>query len=353
MDVWNRFMGRVWPLNYLMIEEALQTPTLIQNHLEQSQAQLKEILQAIRSQDITHTVTIARGSSDHAAQFFSYILAQKMGLIPSSLPPSLITLHNAPLRWKGALALAISQSGASPDLCRALAQARAEGALTMALVNQIHSPLAQIAQYVLPMGAGEEKSVAATKTFLLSLVNALLMAGIWADDRTILNSLHRLPSILEKALQMTRDASLHTLQKATSLPVISRGTGLPIAQEIALKFNEVCRLPALAFSAAEFRHGPMALVRAGDPVLLIGIRGPEWTGLLETARFLKDLGARVIYVAPQGTPDADISYPVDEENIGDPILVTQILYPLIAKLAVSRGYDPDQPAHLRKVTMTL
>lgn len=346
-------MGRVWPLNHLMVEEALRTPALIQAHLEQPHDELKASLQILRELPLTHTVTIARGSSDHAAQFFSYILAQKIGLIPASLPPSLVTLHQAPLRWSGALALAVSQSGASPDLCRTLEQAKAEGATTLALVNQIHSPLASVAQHVLPMGAGEEHSVAATKTFLLSLVNALFMVGLWAQDQSMVNALRRLPFFLEKALQSTRPISLHALQKATSLLVISRGTGLPIAQEVALKFNEVCRLPALAYSAAEFRHGPMALIREGDPVLLLSVRGPEWAGLVETARFLKDLGARVLWVAPEGTPDADIPYPVDEDTTGDPILVTQVLYPLIAKLAASRGYDPDQPAHLRKVTMTL
>ncbi|WP_176737050.1 SIS domain-containing protein [Oligoflexus tunisiensis] len=339
-------------MKHLMIEEALAAPRLIQQHIDQPHPQWQEFFQELRTRSVLQLVTIARGSSDHAAQYFSYAVARRMGLMPVSLSPSLLTLHEAALRWGHALTLAISQSGASPDLCHAMQKAKDGGALTLALINQADSPLSRVARHVLPMGAGEERSVAATKSFLLSLVNAVMMLGFWEDDQALWSTLKRLPDRLDHALQMTRDHNLDFVQ-ASSLLVLSRGQGLPIAQEIALKFNEVCRLPALAYSAAEFRHGPMALVRAGDPVLVIGLRGPELPGLLDTVNFLKELGASVIFVAPEGTPHASMPYPVDGDALCDPIVAAQILYPLIARLALRRGYDPDQPAHLRKVTMTL
>jgi glucosamine--fructose-6-phosphate aminotransferase (isomerizing) len=335
-----------------MIEEALQAPALIAAHLTKNEA-MSQCVAAIRDKNPRQLVTLARGSSDHAAQFFSYVMARYVGLIPSSLPPSLITLHDAPLHWQGSWAVAFSQSGSSPDLCRSLEHARRHGAITLALVNQEGSELSRIAQYVLPMGAGAEKGVAATKSFILSIFNALQMVSIWAEDKDLQRVLPRVPMILEKALEATRSHALPHLDKASSLLILGRGQGLSVAQEIALKLNEVCRLPTLAYSTAEFRHGPMALVREGDPVLVLGMRGPEWDGILDTVGFLKDIGASVIFVAPQGTEGADIAFPGDEHPLVDPLISAQILYPLIAKLAVSRGHDPDRPAHLRKVTMTL
>jgi glucosamine--fructose-6-phosphate aminotransferase (isomerizing) len=345
-------MWRESPLKHLMIEEALAAPRLIQKLLEQPQTQWQDFFQDLRSRSIQQLVTIARGSSDHAAQYFSYAVARRMGLMPVSLSPSLLTLHETALRWGQALTLAISQSGASPDLCHVMQKARDGGALTLALINTANAPLSRVVRHVLPIGAGEERSVAATKSFLLSLVNAVMMLSLWDNDQALGSTLKRLPDRLESALKMTRDYVLNC-EQASSLLVLSRGQGLPIAQEMALKFNEVCRLPALAYSTAEFRHGPMALVRAGDPVLVIGLRGAELPGILDTVNFLKEIGAAVIFVAPEGTPQVTMPYPVDGDALCDPIVAAQILYPLIAGLALRRGHDPDQPAHLRKVTMTL
>jgi glutamine---fructose-6-phosphate transaminase (isomerizing) len=345
-------MWRDPSLNHLMIKEALETPARIEEHRQRDQG-LRQCVQDIRKHNPRQLITVARGSSDHAAQFFSYIMARYAGLIPSSLSPSLVTLHEAPLQWEGAWTVAFSQSGASPDLCRCLEEARRHGALTMAWINQEDTPLSRLAQYVLPMGAGPEHSVAATKSFILSLFNALNFVSIWLDDKAMQEAVNRVPAILRKACDSVRNLSLQKFQKASSLMVLGRGQGLPVAQEIALKFNEVCRLPALAYSSAEFRHGPMALIGEGDPVLVLGMRGPEWDGIVSTVKFLRDIGATVVFVAPDGSDAVDIPFPVDQHPLGDPMITVQILYPLIAKLAVSRGYDPDQPAHLRKVTMTL
>lgn len=340
-------------MNQLMIEEAHEAPRYIHSLMEQQGRHGADLFEEIRSRSIAQVVTVARGSSDHAAQFFSYLLARKTGLMPSSLSPSLLTLHQASLHWDHTLAFAVSQSGASPDLCHVMQKARAGGALTLALINQSDSSLSKLVHHVLPMGAGEEKSVAATKTFLLSLVHARLLAGFWSGDTETLQALERLPAVLEKALQLTSDHTLSQFVKASSALILSRGQGFPIALEMALKMNEVCRLPALAYSAAEFRHGPMALLRPGDPVLVIGLRGPELSGLLETVHFLKDIGADVIFVAPEGTPEVTLPYPADADELDDPIIAAQVLYPLIARLALDRGHDPDQPAHLRKVTLTM
>lgn len=339
-------------MNFLMIDEARESPERVRLKLNEDSRPIRDAAERIREYNPFFVVTIARGSSDHAASFLSYVISSRLGLVCASLPPSLVTLHDAKINFDGCLALAVSQSGASPDLGLALQRARSGGACTLAIINQEQSALEKIAEITLRMGAGEEKGVAATKTFITSLISGLLLLSEWDDRVCSRKDFDALPDILNKALAAEHSPAWDSLEQSRNLIVLSRGLGFPIAQETALKFNEVCRLHALAYSTAEFSHGPMALIREGDPVLLIGIRGPELASMQETAGFLRGLGADVIFLAPEGTEGATITYPRASLSLFDPIVAVQALYPCIAKVAALRGFNPDQPSNLKKVTRT-
>lgn len=340
-------------MTYLMVKEALEAPEIIRRKLAGDKAVLGEAVRYIQERSPYVVASVARGSSDHAAGLVNYLISSRLGILTTSLPPSLVTLHHAPLDFSRSLVLAISQSGASPDLVQVMTTARERGAATLAMINQPHSPLADAVDCVLPLGAGPEQAIAATKTFLASLVTGLELVAAWQNNLKLSRDLLELPDLLAAATQCERSRELASLQQADHLIVLGRGAAYPIAQEVALKFNEVCRLPALAYSSAEFKHGPISLIRAGSPVLIIGSRGPELPGVQDTVRELQQLGANVIFVAPDGIEKASLGYPKARQPLFDPIVAIQALYPLIAEIAVARGYDPDRPCHLQKVTRTI
>ncbi len=339
-------------MNSLMIDEAMAAPDRVRTALLGSRKSMRAAVEALKRFQPQFAVTIARGSSDHAAAFLAYALSSRLGLLCGSLPPSLVTVHSSPLNFRHCLALAISQSGASPDLREALRRARAGGALALAFVNQEGSELERVADHTVLLGAGEEKAIAATKSFIVSLLCGLLTFAEWDKRIGMFEDFEALPECLDRAVHMPFGSVWGQLETADNLIVLSRGLGFPIAQEVALKFNEVCRLHAMAFSSAEFWHGPMALIRQGDPVLLIGIRGPELAGLVESVQHLRELGASVIFMAPERTPGATVTYPVSSSLLFDPVMAIQALYPVIAKISELRGLDPDRPLHIKKVTRT-
>ena len=220
--------------------------------------------------------TIARGTSDHAASFAASLIQSHLGRITASLAPSLWTRARAKLEVEGALALAISQSGSGPDVVETTAMARDRGARTVAIVNDAGSPLAAVAEHVLPCRAGEETGIAATKTMLATLVVVARLAR-WAGDEGLEAALGRMPDAVRRAQSLRWGPALVAhLAEAPACFVISRGPNLAIAQEIALKLQELAGLPALAFSSAEFQHGPKALLSRRHPALLLPAAG--WVG---------------------------------------------------------------------------
>jgi glucosamine--fructose-6-phosphate aminotransferase (isomerizing) len=270
---------------------------------------------------------------------------------------SLVTLYPARLRCAGWVSLAFSQSGQSPDLVAPSSFFAAGGARTVAFVNDAASPLAQACQWVLPLHAGAETSVAATKSFITQLAAGARLVATWEalagdGDASMLAALASLPAALDAAAHSDWQAALPVLKDADRLFVIGRGPGLAVALEAALKLKETCGLQAEAFSGAELRHGPMALVDEGYPLLIFAPRGPAQAGLLELALDMRQRGARVLLAAPVGTPGAELPLvPTGHEDL-DPIAVVQSFYPMAERLARERGLDPDAPRHLAKVTRT-
>ncbi|WP_251976817.1 SIS domain-containing protein [Salinicola avicenniae] len=336
-----------------MQEEALSAPQRIQTQWQCNREFVTALAAELRQFDPVGGLTVARGSSDHAASYFAYLCMKHLGLPVASVPPSLTTLASAPWRVSRHLALAISQSGASPDLVATQQALAGGGARTLALVNANESPLAAASDSALSLQAGEERSVAATKSFLATLSASAHLIAAWAENDDLLEAIQRLPTRLEQAASMEWQAAVTALVETDRLLVVGRGAGLAVAQEAALKFKETCSLQAEAFSAAEVRHGPMALIEPGYPVLVFAPPGPEQRGLLELAAWLESVGARVLVAADAGVPRRHL--PLIDAGHDDlqALSVIQSFYLMAAQLAQARGQNPDHPRHLQKVTRTL
>jgi len=340
-------------LNSLMHEEACAAPECVAAMLRADDDCYRALAASLAAKPPAAAVTIARGSSDHAASYFSYLAAVRGGRLVTSMCMSLLTLYRAPIPAAGLLALAISQSGRSPDVCGPIEQLRAEGATTVALVNDASSPLARAAQWVLPLHAGAERSVAATKSYLCSLAAGARLAAHWAGDSELLAAVHALPKSLRQACGQDWRAALEVLHDAQRIMVIGRGTGLAIAQEAALKFKETCGIQAEAFSSAEVKHGPMALVDTGYPMLVFAPRGPAQPDLLALAAEMRQRGARVLLAAPPDVGERELTLATTLTPDLDPLAAIQSFYLMVEALARARGHDPDKPRHLQKVTTTL
>ncbi|HEY3596408.1 MAG TPA: SIS domain-containing protein [Paraburkholderia sp.] len=297
-------------------------------------------------------LTIARGSSDHAASYFASLAMSRIGVPVASLPMSVATLQQAPLQVRDQLALAFSQSGKSPDLVGTMAALRDAGALTVAAVNAPQSPLADVCEWHLPLAAGPELSVAATKSYIAMLSISAQLVAHWQRDEALLGALQALPDALAHAGKLDWSKAVDELRGVERMIVIGRGLGLAIAQEAALKLKETSGIQAEAFSSAEVRHGPMELIDRDYPLLVFAPRGPEQAGLLQLARDMQARGARVLLAAPDDIPQASLPLVATANPALDPIAAILSFYVMAASLAAARGRNPDAPRHLHKVTET-
>ncbi|MCC7633756.1 SIS domain-containing protein [Stenotrophomonas rhizophila] len=337
------------PHDTLMFREAAQSADVIAAQFARNQAVVETLAASLRAAPPPFVVTCARGSSDHAATYAKYLLETRLGLVTASASPSVGSVYAAPLKLRGALYIVISQSGKSPDLLRNAEAARAAGARVVALVNVEDSPLAQLAETVIPLGAGAERSVAATKSYLASLAAILQLVAYWSQDAGLIAALRALPDALRQAWDSDWSALTDGLMPAHNLFVLGRGLGLGAAQEAALKFKETCGLHAEAYSSAEVKHGPMALVGPGFPVL--GFAQPDETGA-GTRAVLEEFAARNAQVWLAAV-DGDLALPQAPHPACAPLLAVQAFYRAINALALRRGHNPDLPPHLNKVTETV
>lgn len=336
----------------LMRSETTSAPAVVRDFLATSRLTIDALVDDLRSASIRTVVTIARGSSDHAASHFAYLLLTRLGVLVTSIPPSAITLHNAPINAVGVAAISFSQSGQSPDLVAAMAGLRSRGALTAAFVNDVKSPLALGAQYCIDLAAGPEQSIAATKSLIAQLVAGTQLVASWSRDDALLEALGFLPDVLDEALTSDWSAAIAPLVNADRLLVIARGASLAIAAEMALKFKEVCGIQAEAFSAAEVKHGPMALIDSGYRLLILAPRGPEQAEVLAFAADMRRQGASVLVAAPNRHPDVQLPIAAGQHKVLDGVSAVQSFYVMVEALARARGLDPDQPPRLKKVTLT-
>jgi glutamine---fructose-6-phosphate transaminase (isomerizing) len=334
-----------------MLEETREAARVVAGQLADTRA-VEALARECAAQPPQLALTVARGSSDHAATYFATLAMSRLGLPVASLPTSIVTLQRAPLRVTGQLVLAFSQSGRSPDLVNTMTTLRESGARTVAAVNVVPSPLAEACEQVLPLGAGPEVSVAATKSYVAMLSVAAQLVAFWQGDEALRVALGGLPAALEQAAQLDWSVAVERLRETERMIVIGRGLGLAIAEEAALKLKETSGIQAEAYSSAEVRHGPMELIDAGYPLLVFALPGPEQQDLLGFAADMRARGAEVLVAAPPGTPGANLPLVATPHAALDPIAAIVSFYVMAAGLAEARGRNPDVPRHLKKVTET-
>jgi glucosamine--fructose-6-phosphate aminotransferase (isomerizing) len=335
-----------------MFQEAGSSAMLVAQQLAANEALAAELGAFLRGKKPRAVITIARGSSDHATMFARYLIETRLGILTSSLAPSISSVYEAKLDLENVLCLAVSQSGKSPDLLKSVETAKAAGAYVIALVNAPGSPLEVLADRTIPLMAGPELSVAATKSFILTLTALLQLVAAWSADAELAEAVSVLPGQLAEAWRQDWSAAIDVLLPARNLFVVGRGLGFGLACEAALKFKETCGLHAEAFSSAEVQHGPMALVDRGFPVLALAQRDETLPGLVELAGRFAERGADVLLAGAEA-PGA-IKLPVISAHPAvEPVLLIQSFYRMAAQLSVARGFDPDAPPHLKKVTSTL
>ena len=313
-----------------------------------------ELAVTLRKREPRLVVTVARGSSDHATLYLKHLVEQRLGLVCASLGPSIASLYRAPLKLAGALAITISQSGRSPDIVAMQRAAREAGAFTVALVNDAASPAATDAEALLALQAGEERSVAATKTMLASLVAGASLIAHWSADDALIGALAELPGRLTASVAPPPEPFVEALAAARSLFVIGRGATLATAAEAALKLKETSAIHAEAFSSAEVLHGPAGIVEPGFPVIAFVPADAARAGVLETVDRLASFGAAPLLIDVAAHPIwPTLVAPAGGHELLTPILALHAFYRLAEATSRRRGRDPDAPPHLMKVTRTV
>ncbi|HLB63868.1 MAG TPA: SIS domain-containing protein [Anaerolineales bacterium] len=342
----------------LLHEEIHQQPSVIRALLDQEAGRARMIAAALKAKDPRYVVLAARGSSDNAARYGNYVFGSLLRLPVALATPSLYTLYARPPRLRQALVIGISQSGQSDDIVAVLSEARRQGAPTLAITNSPDSPLAAQADYLIETHAGEERSVAATKTYTSQLMALGLLVAGWLDDPALFADLAALPDSMRRTLEL--EGAIHSAalryQHAEHAVVLGRGYNYATAFEIALKLKETCYLAAEPYSPADFLHGPVALVEAGYPAIVIAPSGAVALDLTRFAADLRERGASLLMISDQAQAlrlaDVPLELPRIPAEWTSPLLAILPGQLLSLHLAEARGLDPDRPRGLRKVTVT-
>ncbi len=336
--------------------EIREQPDVLARLLERAAAPVRRVAEALRERGVGGLHIAARGTSDHAAIYAQYVFGVRHGLPVTLAAPSLATLYGAAPRFGEAAVIGISQSGTSPDVVAVVAAGRAQGVPTVAITNDPQSPLAQAAEHVLELGAGAEKAVAATKTYTSELTVIAMLSQAWAADSPA--ALHGVPDAVRAGLDADEPAREAAADRAslTTAVVLGRGFEYATAREWSLKIKELARVLADPYSAADFLHGPLALLDPGYPVLAVATSGEVASGMRDLLRRLRDdhdVDIVAISDVPEGlAASAVLPVPTAPAPWLQPIVSAVPAQLFAAHLARARGLDPDAPFHIRKVTRT-
>ncbi len=349
-------------MSYLS-DEIHEQPEVLARLLDEQAGAAARIAAAIRARDVRYAIIAARGTSDNAARYAQYLFGGLNRLPVALATPSLFGIYRTPPRLRDALVLGISQSGQSPDIVAVVEEGRRQGALTIAVTNAPVSPLAQAADHVLPLGVGEERAVAATKTYTAQLAALALLAVQLAggDEREKrLNELRSVPGAVAKTLAL-EGAVVRAAQRyayATECIVLGRGYNYATAFEIALKLKELTYVVAEPYSSADFRHGPVAIVERGFPAVVVAPQGAVYPDVLALARELAAPGKAAELIVISGQDEA---LRLARTPLRLPVALPEWLSPftcvvpgqlLALHVTRAKGYDPDHPRGLKKVTET-
>lgn len=335
-----------------MLTEAAQSADVVQAQLDVNSVIASKIGKKLRGMQPRMIITCARGSSDHAATYGKYLLESSTGLFTASAAPSIHSVYKKKMKFTDSICIVISQSGTSPDLLSVATAAKNGGAFVVALVNDEQSLLAGLAHAVLPLRAGNETSVAATKSFIASLSALAHLVSAWQSDGELLSALRASPEQLRRAWDCDWSAAIDPIGACNSMFVLGRGVGLGIAREAALKFKEVCGLHAEAFSSAEVLHGPIAIARATFPILVFAQSDGTRAGL---DALLDNLARRNVSLIMAGAPhDGAVNLPTPSGHPAiEPMLRILSFYRMANNLSLRLKRDPDRPPFLQKVTATI
>ena len=332
-------------------QEIREAPEAVRRQQEALAQPVAELAARLKRRPPQVAVTCARGSSAHAAAFGKHLIERYLGIPVAAAAPNIASVYGEKLDLKDQLFLVISQSGGSTDLIEMTASARASGAVTACIVNAVDSPLAAACNIVLPMSAGPELSVAATKTFIATLSALLRLTAAWTGDAKMAEAVERLPERLAAALDLDWSVALDALADASSLVTIGRGPTLAIAREAALKLKETCNLHAEAFSGAEFLHGPVALVSPEYPILMFNPTDAAAQGMRQLAANLREKGT-ALYTTDPADHSGHLPVLQPEHPDTDAVCLIQSFYMMAVRLTQRLGMDVDHPRHLKKVTST-
>ncbi len=339
--------------------EILEQPASLERTISGARPQARALARDIASRGVSYVYIAARGTSDHAGLYASYLFPAFNGLPVALATPSLFTFYHQPPKLHGGLVLGISQSGQSEDIVEVLAEAGRQGALTAAITNAPESPLASQAAHVLPLSTGPETAVAATKTYTATLAALALLSAELSSDQARQADLQRLPAWAQETLDRSAGparAKAERYRYMDRLVIIGRGFNYATAFEIALKLKELTYVTALPASSADFRHGPVAIIEPGYPVMLVAPRGTMMAEVLEFGRQLAGRGAEILSIGntAEVLDIAATPLPIAAE-------VPEWLSPVAAvmpgqllglHLALAKGLSADAPRGLSKVTVT-
>lgn len=340
-----------------LIQEIFEQPNILKEFIQNESDAIHKIADQLRDR-FTYVVIAARGSSDNAARYAQYVLGAKNNKQVALATPSIFTIYKKPPDLSGALVIGVSQSGQSPDIVSVLETAKKQGQPTICITNEADSPLADKSDFIIPIHAGEEKSVAATKTYTTSLMAIAMLSAALNVDKDQIKELRKLPVILGDSLPefLKTSESVSRYRYMEHCAVIGRGFNYATAFEIALKVKELTRVVAVPYSSADFKHGPIATVHTGFPVIITAINGPMMEHITEFTRNLRKKGAELIIISnnEELLSIGKVSYRISDQ-------ISEWLSPILSvvpgqlfarKLALEKGLDIDKPEGLTKVTET-
>jgi glutamine---fructose-6-phosphate transaminase (isomerizing) len=340
-------------------EEILEQPARLDDLIATQKEQVEAIARAIQSLDIQYVFLAARGTSDNAGRYANYLWGGRNGLPLALATPSLFTYYQQPPRLKGALVVGISQSGQSPDIVSVLAEGKRQGCRVLAITNEPDSPLAQTADYIVDIQAGEERAVAATKTYTAELMAIAMLSAAMSGSEDSWKELSRVPGWIETVLKPDSEIEgmAQRYRYMQQCAVLGRGYNYATAFEWALKLKELTYVAAEPYSPADFLHGPIAMVDRGFPVLAVVPEGKVFGSLMDLLIQLKnEQQAELVVIS-----NAKIALDVAQSPILMPEDVPEWLTPIVGivpaqllayHLTRAKGYDTERPRGIRKVTET-
>ena len=335
----------------LVLDEALSIPTIVDQFSNADKNPYESIAKLINQKKIKYVVTVARGTSDCAALYSSYIFAKHLGLPTYSMPPSIITLEQSKFDFSEALVIVISQSGKSSDLVECERKSRSMGARTIIITNNIDSPIINEANYFINMYAGEEKSVAATKTFTQTLLVLIKLVFICLGKKNINDDIKKLSEIIIN--DSSNEWNTDVIDKNINTGfIIGRGVGFALSNEISLKFKELCQEMIEPFSSAEVMHGPKSLVENSFKLFLLGMNDKSGVTVNKDVNELKNYTNSVYEMSSNANTKSDFFYPSNKILELDSVILMSKFYPWIIRYTIAKDLNPDEPRYLTKVTQT-